>query len=166
MTGAGRLESGTPVVIPAPVYTCDDGSEPVALSGPPLEETLRDWTLVLDPQTDTLTDGFGGVWLREGAEDTSPDPIASDFMWPQSSLEEVSEAQELADAGDPATPGRSIRSWSGDAEPWGAEIFERFLREELGWEESSNLRGLRLRRKEDIYDELVFIRCAPGRTNP
>ncbi|HKZ75584.1 MAG TPA: hypothetical protein VJ259_02865 [Actinomycetota bacterium] len=69
MTGTGRIEGGTQLVIPAPVYTCDDGSEPETLSGPPLEEQLRDWTLFLDPDTHTLSDGLGGVWLREGAEE-------------------------------------------------------------------------------------------------
>ncbi|MGZ8571912.1 MAG: hypothetical protein ACXWW5_06775 [Actinomycetota bacterium] len=74
MTGTGRIEAGTQLVIPAPAYTCDDGSEPETLSGPPLQEQLRDWTLVLDPETDTLSDGVGGLWLREGAEDGS-DPL-------------------------------------------------------------------------------------------
>src|SRR3990170_6331187 len=74
MTGTGRIEGGTQLVIPAPVYTCDDGSEAETLSGPPLQEQLRDWTLSLDPETDTLTDGVGGVWLREGEEDGG-DPL-------------------------------------------------------------------------------------------
>src|SRR3989304_773337 len=42
MTGTGRIEAGTQLVVPAPVYTCDDGSVPQALSGPPLQEQLRD----------------------------------------------------------------------------------------------------------------------------
>jgi hypothetical protein len=75
MTGIGRIEGGTALVIPAPVYTCDDGREAETPSGPPLEEALRDWTLVLDAETDTLSDGVGGVWLREGAESPSPEPF-------------------------------------------------------------------------------------------
>jgi len=75
MTGAGRIEDGTELVIPAPVYTCDDGSEPETLSGPPLDEQLRDWTLFLDRETDTLSDGLGGVWLREGAEEDEGEPL-------------------------------------------------------------------------------------------
>jgi hypothetical protein len=75
MTGTGRIEFDTQLVVPAPVFTCDDGSEPEAVTGPPLNEQLRDWTLSLDPQTDTLTDGRGGVWLREGAEDPSEEPL-------------------------------------------------------------------------------------------
>lgn len=69
MTGTGRIEGTTRLVIPAPEYTCDDGSEPQAVSGPPLQEQLRNLTFVLDAGTETLTDTFGGVWLREGAED-------------------------------------------------------------------------------------------------
>ena len=81
------------LVIPAPMYTCDDGTEPETLSGPPLQEQLRDWTLVLDVKTNTLSDGLGGVWLREGAEVPSLEPTTSGGMWPQSSLKEVREAQ-------------------------------------------------------------------------
>jgi len=134
MTGTGRIEAGTALVIPAPVYTCDDGSEPEALSGPPLQEQLRDWTLVLDPQTDTLSDGFGGLWLRPGAESPSPAPTASGGMWPQTTLEEVRQAQELADEGDPAYAWQVDPTLAAGGN-WEAEIFERFIREEIGWEE-------------------------------
>jgi hypothetical protein len=169
MTGTGRIEDGTALVIPSPMYTCDDGSEPETLSGPPLEEALRDWTLFLDLETDTLSDGVGGVWLREGAEDPSPGPTISGQMWPQSSLEEVREAQELADAGDPnytwqVEPELAAGAATADGEPGEAEIFDRFLREELGWEELSFMGGYAS--AEGVYDEVVFIRCAPGRTNP
>lgn len=169
MTGTGRIEGGTQLVIPAPVYTCDDGSEPQALSGPPLEEQLRDWTLFLDPQTDTLSDGVGGVWLREGAEVPSPEPTLSGGMWPQTSLEEVRQAQELADAGDPRYTWQVDPELASDANlyPWDAEIVERFLREELGWEEFSiGKSGVFAGQPGGPYDEVVLIRCAPGRTNP
>ena len=72
MVGTGRLEGSNQLVIPSPVLTCDDGSQPEALSGPPLQDQLRDWTLVLDQRADTLSDGFGGVWVREGAEEAEP----------------------------------------------------------------------------------------------
>ena len=101
MTGAGQLEGGTQLVIPSPIYTCDDGSEPEPLSGPLL---LRDLTFVLDPEADALTDNFGGVWLWQGVEDRSPteDPLKDlEPLWPQTSLDEVRQAQALADAGDP-----------------------------------------------------------------
>jgi hypothetical protein len=75
MTGTGRIEGGTRLVIPAPEYTCDDGSVAETLSGPPLQEQLRDWTLFLDAETDTLSDGVGGVWLQEGAEEDEGEPL-------------------------------------------------------------------------------------------
>ena len=76
MTGTGRLGGAGELVIPSPAYTCDDGSEPEALSGPPLEEQLRNLTFLHHPETDTLTDNFGSVWTREGA-DPSPEPTTS-----------------------------------------------------------------------------------------
>ena len=171
MTGTGRIESGTQLVIPAPVYTCDDGSEPETLSGPPLEEQLRDWTLFLDPQTDSLSDGVGGVWHREGAEVPSPGPTASGQMWPQSSLEEVLEAQELADAGDPRYTWQvdpTLASWpdSNTEDPLEAEIFERFIREEIGWEEFSGFAIHGYVEGGGHLEGVLFLRCAPGRTNP
>src|SRR3989304_4298437 len=57
------------------IATGADGSEPETLSGPPLEEQLRDWTLFLDAETETLSDGLGGVWLREGAEEDPEEPL-------------------------------------------------------------------------------------------
>lgn len=172
MTGTGRIEGGTALVIPSPVYTCDDGSEPETLSGPPLAEALRDWTLFLDAETDTLSDGVGGVWMREGAEVPSPGPVTSGGMWPQSSLEEVREAQRLADAGDPrltwqVDPGMNedtgpVRRVGGTFE--NAEIVDRFVREELGWEEffpEWELVGW-----DQPFSNLTYIRCAPGGTNP
>jgi len=171
MTGTGRIESGTALVIPAPVYTCDDGSEPEALSGPPLQEQLRDWTLVLDPQTDTLSDGFGGLWLRPGAESPSPAPTASGGMWPQTTLEEVRQAQELADGGDPDY------TWQVDAQLWAddlgtyerlydgrVELVDRFLREVLGWE--AYMQNVLVGGADHSLTDQRFLRCAPGRTNP
>lgn len=173
MTGTGRIEGSTRLVIPFPVYTCDDGSEAEALSGPPLQEQLRDWTLVLDPETDTLSDGFGGVWLREGAEVPSPETTVtiSDTMWPQSSLEEVQEAQRLADAGDPDY------TWQVGAQlsrfdpvtHVELELVDRFLGDVLGWEaylfyegEGGDGDGWE---DGDLTDQR-YLRCAPGRTNP
>jgi hypothetical protein len=74
MTGTGRLEGSTVLVIPSPVYTCDDGSEPKALSGPPLQEQLRNLTYVHDPESDTLNIGPGSVWTRGLGEAPSPGP--------------------------------------------------------------------------------------------
>jgi hypothetical protein len=175
MTGTGRIDSGTQFVIPSPVYTCDDGSEPETLSGPPLQEQLRDWTLFLDPETDTLSDGVGGVWVREGAEVPSPGPaISGTTWWPQTNLDEVQEAQELADAGDPDYTWQvdpTLASY-GNADiaedPLKAEIFERFIREEIGWEEFSGfaIGGYQGTPTAVHLEGVLFIRCAPGRTNP
>jgi hypothetical protein len=79
MTGTGRLDGGTRLVIPAPVYTCDDGSEPKPLSGPPLADQLRNMTFIHDPASDTLTVGAGSlsVWRREGAAQATPEPAVA-----------------------------------------------------------------------------------------
>ena len=168
MTGTGRIEGGTQLVIPAPAYTCDDGSEPEALSGPPLEEQLRDWTLVHDPQNDALSDGFGGLWQRAGAD--GGEPLADlEPVWPQTSLEEVRQAQELADAGDPRHTWQVVPGLEGqlgqnhpsDGEPF----FARFLEEELGWDEFLWTEAFAHRGGLDPGD-VVYVRCAPGGTNP
>jgi len=170
MVGTGRLEGGDELVIGSPVLTCDDGSEPEALSGPPLQDQLRDLTFVHDPEDDVLTDNFGTVWGREGAE-PAPDPVASGGMWPQTGLEEVLEAQELADAGDPdytwqVDPMLSSYADGVGETPLGAEIFERFIREELGWEEFSNFAIRGYVEGGGHVGAVLYIRCAPGRTNP
>lgn len=169
MTGSGSIEDAARIVIPEPVYTCDDGSRAVALSGGPLEDLLRNWTMTHDPESGVLTDNTGGVWHREGAAVPSPDssaaPTVSDQMWPQTSLDEVREAQGLADAGDPNYAWQVDPALVDDAAPWGAEILERFLREGLGWEDFHELGGFAYGDAGGLYAELVFIRCAPDQTN-
>ena len=92
MTGTGGFSGTDSVVIPTPVLICADGSEPVALSGPPLEDQLRDLTFVHDPETDTLADSFGVLWRRPGADggeppeglavpDEASDPSRFDGTW-------------------------------------------------------------------------------------
>lgn len=168
MTGTGRLGRSTELVIPSPVYTCDDGSEPEALSGPPLEEQLRQLTFVRDPMTDALTDNFGSVWERVRGDAPSPERTTSGRMWPQSSVEDVRQAQRLADAGDPRFTWQVEPELEANLDD--AEIFARFLREELGWEEflwnpfpgyeASDLAS------DTSFSGLVYVRCAPSRTNP
>jgi len=172
MTGTGRFESDTELVIQAPVLTCDDGTEPQALSGPPLEEQLRDLTFTYDPESDSLTDSLGSAWNREGAEDPSPEPTAED-MWPQSSLEEVEEAQERADADDPDYTWQVAPEIVGDTAPGDAGIFRRFLTQELGWDsfrwgdvttllwggDCASIQGC-------TSYQVGFARCATGQTNP
>jgi len=170
MTGSGRIEDSITLVIPSPLYTCDDGSEPQALSGPPLQEQLRYWTLFLDPQTDTLSDSIGGVWRRPGAEvpsRTKEPRVNLEPVWPQTSLEEVRQAQRLADAGDPRYTWQVVGPGPfTDARQ--TEFITRFLQEELGWEEFdlSGFPGLYAGVPQDGLWVMLAVRCAPGQTNP
>ena len=174
MIGTGRLGAAGELVIPAPAYACDDGSKPEALSGPPLEEQLRNLTFLHDPRTETLTDNFGAVWAREGAGGPGPALTTLQPIWPQTSLEEVRQAQERADAGDPAytwqvDPNLSSEEWWGHLEQQGAKIVERFLHDELGWDHGlfwGTAGGDGPSVAEGAIRGIVYLRCAPGETNP
>jgi hypothetical protein len=153
MTGTGRIEDGTSLVVTG-AFTCDDGS-------PPLQETIDDWTFVAGPRPDTLSDAFGSEWEKDTHAGAAP-------LWPQTSLEEVRRAQKLADAGDPDYAWqvtRDLQGQVGQNHPAGAEIFDRFLSEELGWERfdweeaAAHPDGL-------TGGDVVYIRCAPDGTNP
>jgi hypothetical protein len=103
--------------------------------------------------------------LFVGAQQQPPLPRG---MWPQGTVEEARAAQALADAGDPAYAWQVDSSWSIDDDPLiGTEISERFLREGLGWEESIDVgsAGYIAAGGADANAD-VFLRCAPGRTNP
>ena len=143
MIGTGRIEGDDRLVIPSPIYTCDDGSEAVALSGPPLQEQLRNLTYVHRPP-DRRPHRRPRVGL-----DTGP--------WAGAERR----ADDLGDHVAPVEPrrrppgpgarrrrrprlhvaGRSaavfLRRRHAAEYPLGADIFERFVREELGWEEFS-----------------------------
>jgi hypothetical protein len=177
MTGTGTID-GSNLVIPTPDYRCDDGSEPQTSSGPPLDEVLRNLTYVRDPARDVLAIG-DGMWHRLGAVDATPEPTAegttSGGMWPQSTLEEVRAAQDRADAGDPEYTWQvdpNLAAWpdSNTEDPLEeAEIFQRFIREVLGWEEFSGFAiGGYVPEGGHSHHlaSVVFIRCEPGRTNP
>jgi hypothetical protein len=90
-------------------------------------------------------------------------------MWPQSTDEAVRQAQERADAGDPAYTWQVDPSlYLGDVDFARPVIVERFLREVLGWDtflynarESNPDVSIGTRRMG-----LMYIRCAPGATNP
>jgi hypothetical protein len=134
ITGIGRFQGTTELVIPSPVLTCDDGSDLEPFS-PPVEEVLRNLTFVHHPEYDTLTSPVDDsiddvVWERGPAAAT-----VSGGMWPQTTQEEVQEAQRLADAGDPRYTWQVFPE--GPPNPRMDEFFARFLREELGWEEFS-----------------------------
>ena len=100
---------------------------------------------------------------------TSPGPTTQ--MWPQSTLEEVQAAQALADGADPGY------TWQIDSElglpqrigqhhPGSdAEIVARFLNEKLGWEAFLWVEAFA--HPDGLVDgDVVYIRCAPGKTNP
>ncbi len=177
MTGVGLVDVGDSLVIASPAYTCDDGSEPQTLSGPPLDEQLRDLTFVRDAQAGTLADNFGGIWLREGPEDpsTTDGPSTTDSplsdlqpLWPQMSLEAVRQAQELADAGDPRYPWQvDPDRWLEPAQhhPFDTEFFAHFLENMLGWEGFRWVEGMAHPDGLDPGD-VVFVRCAPGEADP
>lgn len=161
MTGTGRLEAPGRLVIPSPVYSCDDGSEPEALSGPPLVDQLRNLTFVLDQQTDALTDSLRSVWVRDGAPPPGSESRDLQPVWPQTSREAVREAQERADAGDPAFTWQVDPGLAGWQDDNGSEILARFLREQLGWEAFRTVGwGMGGTQRRSV------VRCAPGRTNP
>jgi hypothetical protein len=176
ITGTGRLEGDTRLVIPAPVLTCDDGTEPQSLNGESLEDILRDLTFTHDAESETLTDSLGSVWVREGAEDPNPNPSPepeASVVWPQASLEEVQEAQRLADAGDPAYTWQVDpdlgwkRSYEEERQAFeSSEIVARFLREELGWEEFRYWPDESSRTTFGKLNSNAFIRCAPNSSNP
>ena len=64
MTGvAERADLGT-IVIAQPGYTCDDGSQTQTVSGPPLEEQLRNYSLSYDSSRDVLLDPAALEWTR------------------------------------------------------------------------------------------------------
>jgi hypothetical protein len=162
MTGTGRIENDTALVIPEPDYTCDDGSRPETVSGPPLDVVLRNWTLVLDAETDTLSDGVGGLWFREDAPVPSDAPVTSGGMWPQTTLAEAQAAQERADAGDPAyTWQLAPQILDGDlyGDLGNPQIIDRFIHDQLGWED---YRFNPFVGWEQADRDLIYVRCAPG----
>jgi hypothetical protein len=93
---------------------------------------------------------------------------SSGGMWPQSTFEEVPAAQERADAGDAGY------TWQVDPQlassdnlyPWESEVVKRFLRNGLGWEAwGIGGSGVFAGQPGVRYDEVMLLRCAPGRTN-
>jgi hypothetical protein len=177
MTGSGLLEADNKLVIAQPELTCDDGTIPA--NGPPPQPEFANFTLELDTATEKVVDSFGVVWRRAGSNDEAiaPSPVTvpalaagtSGGMWPQATLDEVRAAQERADAGDPAYTWQLDAALAAVGDPYGAEVLARFIEEELGWEEfTSGYAGSGYLYAEGggDYDGVVFIRCAPGQTNP
>jgi hypothetical protein len=121
-TGTGWIDDDGGLVIPSPVFTCDDGSEPEALSGPPLEEALRDLTFVHDPGSDTLEDNlprsaayFGSVWERRESGDEAP-PCSTPPADPESLPEpECLRGEQLPDT--------EVANGSYEGTPWQLSVF-------------------------------------------
>jgi hypothetical protein len=110
----------------------------------------------------TSTDGP----LGSPSPSTSATPQAMrssppDYMWPQTSLEEVRQAHY------PWQVSPDLWGQVEDHHPGGAQIFPRFLEEVLGWEKF--LDGHHVPRQDNVDldgRDYVYIRCAPGETNP
>lgn len=64
MTGVAEPSEPNTIVIAQPDYTCDDGSEAHALSGPPLDKQLRNLSFTYDSLRDALFDPAGLEWTR------------------------------------------------------------------------------------------------------
>ena len=168
-------------MIAQPELTCDDGTIPSM--GPAPQAELADFTLDLYTTTGELLDTTGVVWQREGSnvdlDGPAPSSPTSGGMWPQSTLEEVSAAQERADAGD-ADYTWQIGAQLTEDDPWGhvdeLELVDRFIREVLGWEAYlfNGLEGGDFNASIGGTDGWVdgaltdqrFLRCTPGRANP
>jgi hypothetical protein len=70
LTGTGRLEGPTTLVVPSPVLACVgvDGREKPGFSGFPEERGRTSYTLVLDLATGRLFDNLGVAWHRGAPE--------------------------------------------------------------------------------------------------
>jgi hypothetical protein len=164
ITGTGEIRGASELVIPAADLTCDDGSEPDRLQSP-TEEELRDFTFVYQPAVDSLLGPSGNLWLRlEPMGDANAGAVTD--TWPQTTPEQIREAQRLADEGDPdytwQVDPELLATGSGAGDD--TEIVRRFLREQLGWESFIHNPYVGW----DAYGGLLgtaFIRCAPGQTN-
>ena len=86
MTGTAAVAADT-LVIPAPDYQCDDGTDPQPMGGSGLNEELRNLTYTRDAASDTLSVGIGDVWVREEAETPSPAPQSSESVEPTATVQ-------------------------------------------------------------------------------
>lgn len=122
-TRTGSINSSGALVLGEATLACEEGGSPTAASRPAAV------TLIYDGAADKITDSTGLAWRRSGSA-----------VWPQSSPTEVLDAQRRADAGDPTAAWQvdpRLDSGSANEPPdfTQVEIFSRYLRDELGWEE-------------------------------
>ena len=85
LTGTGRLEGPTTLVVPSPVLACVgvDGREKPGFSGFPEERGRTSYTLVLDPATDRLFDNVGVAWHRGATPQNGANTTTECEMEPQ-----------------------------------------------------------------------------------
>jgi hypothetical protein len=85
LTGTGRLEDATTLVVPSPVLACVgvDGREKPGFSGFPEEKGRTSYTLVLDLATDRLFDNLGVAWHRGATPENGADTTTECEMEPQ-----------------------------------------------------------------------------------
>jgi hypothetical protein len=175
MTATGQIDEEGFLEVGQPVLTCDDGAQPTGVDDF-TEQARQGLFFVYDPADNILHDSNGnGDYQR--LDSTTPPSLPPTPLWPQSSVVEARQAQALADAGDPAYTWQvdprlisQVPEGLTDMELLqylrnpGAEVVNRFLRDELGWEEfvlgaESDPIGYHLL-------GLQYLRCAPGETNP
>lgn len=82
LTGTGRLEDATTLVVPSPVLACADGREPID-TGLAEEEDGTSYTLVLDLATDRLFDNVGVAWHRGATPENGANTTTECEMEPQ-----------------------------------------------------------------------------------
>lgn len=118
--------------------------------------------------------GFVGGPNPTATPTPSPTPSASPTvtpptpgrMWPQSTDEEVRQAQQLADAGDPAYTWQVDPDLYSDVNLTTSQIIDRFLREVLGWDVFLyTVHQLRPELSSSQRSSLVYVRCAADETN-
>jgi hypothetical protein len=78
---------------------------------------------------------------------------------------------DLADQGDPAYTWQLDPMLAADGNPWDSPILGRFLEEKLGWDEYVEGQAFSsgygtMGPLGGVYEGVLYIRCAPGRTNP
>jgi hypothetical protein len=73
LTGTGRLEDATTLVVPSPILACADGRGALIDVGFAEEEGRTPYTLVLDLPSDRLFDSLGVAWHRGATPENGTD---------------------------------------------------------------------------------------------
>ncbi len=139
----------------------------VGTGGEPLDRTGDS----VPAGTSTTPDAAATTVVPSPTTTGTTEPATSGGMWPQSSIEEVRAAQDLADAGDPAVAWQVEPELVADEyeDAVDVELVSRFLHEVLGWEAYLFHPTEEGRVRNGQYVDLPgqrYLRCAAGRTNP